>query len=184
VPAWPNTTSPDAPLDFEQTVEDTLLALHQRFNLQEARYDPYQMQASAQRLAKEGVNIVEFPQSVPNLTEASQNLYELIKGTNLQVYPDAAARLAISRAVAVEGSRGWKIAKEKQSHKIDFVVALAMASLAAVKAQQGSYNWRVHVPGHDWINGSDEDEAQAAQAHAERVRRIKEVLLAGGEFPF
>ena len=36
-------------------------------------------------------------------------------------------------AVAVETPRGWRIAKEKQRHKIDVVVALAMASLAAIK---------------------------------------------------
>jgi hypothetical protein len=29
------------------------------------------MQASAQRLQREGIKIEEFPQSVPNLTEAS-----------------------------------------------------------------------------------------------------------------
>ena len=44
-------------------------------------------------------------------------------------------RLAVSRAVAVETSRGWRIAKEKQSHKIDVVVALGMAALGAVKEQ-------------------------------------------------
>jgi phage terminase large subunit-like protein len=76
-----------------------------------------------------------FPQSVPNLTEASQNLYELIKGRNLLAYPDAGIRLAISRAVAVETPRGWRIGKDKQSHKIDVVVALAMAALAAVQTQ-------------------------------------------------
>ena len=41
-------------------------------------------------------------------------------------------RLAISRCVALEASRGWRIAKEKVSHKIVVVVALAMASLRAV----------------------------------------------------
>ena len=41
-------------------------------------------------------------------------------------------RLAVSRCVALETSRGWRIAKEKASHKIDVVVALAMASLGAV----------------------------------------------------
>jgi hypothetical protein len=44
-------------------------------------------------------------------------------------------RLAISRAVAIETPRGWKISKEKQSHKIDVVVALAMACHAAVEGQ-------------------------------------------------
>jgi phage terminase large subunit-like protein len=62
-------------------------------------------------------------------------LFELITGDNLAVYPDAGMRLAISRAVAVETPRGWRIAKEKQSHKIDVVVALAMAAHAAVEGQ-------------------------------------------------
>jgi hypothetical protein len=59
------------------------------------------------------------------------------------------SQLAISRAVAVESSRGWRITKEKQAHKIDMVVALGMAALAAVKAQsEHTYNWR-----GDWISG-------------------------------
>ena len=39
---------------------------------------------------------------------------------------------APSRAVAIETGRGWRISKEKQSHKIDVIVALAMAAHAAV----------------------------------------------------
>jgi phage terminase large subunit-like protein len=133
--------SPDEPLDFEVAIERTLLDLNQRFDVRKVWFDPYQMQTSAQRLQREGIEIEEFPQSVPNLTEASQNLYDLIKGRNLAVYPDADVRLAISRAVAVESARGWRIAKDKQSHKIDVVVALAMAALAAVRAQSESTYW-------------------------------------------
>jgi hypothetical protein len=39
----------------------------------------------------------------------------------------------VQRAIAVETPRGWRIAKEKQSHKIDVVVALGMAALGAVQ---------------------------------------------------
>ena len=81
----------------------------------------------------------EFPQSPGNMTEASQHFYELVRGRNLITYPDADIRLAISRAVAVETARGMRIAKDKQTHKIDVVIALAMAALAAVK-HQSSYN--------------------------------------------
>ena len=93
------------------------------------------MASTAQRLKRAHVPIEEFPQSVPNLTAASQNLFELVQGRNLLLYPDKAMRLAVSRAVAVESSRGWRISKEKQSHKIDVVVALAMACHAAVESQ-------------------------------------------------
>jgi hypothetical protein len=41
--------------------------------------------------------------------------------------------------VAKETPRGWKISKEKQSHKIDAVVALAMACYAAVGRRDYSH---------------------------------------------
>ena len=82
------------------------------------------MAASAQRLIAAGLPMEEFPQSPPNLTAASQNLYELIQSGGLAVYHDPGMRLAVSRAIASEGSRGWKIDKAKQAHKIDVVIAL------------------------------------------------------------
>lgn len=128
--------SPNAPLNFEATIERALLELGDRFDVAEVRYDPYQMQSSAQRLKARGVPMREFPQTVPNLTEASQNLYDLLKDRAFIFYPDDDIRLAMQRAVAVESTRGWRIAKEKQAHKIDIVVALGMAALAAVRGGQ------------------------------------------------
>jgi hypothetical protein len=62
-------------------------------------------------------------------------------------------RLAVSRAVVSESSRGWKLDKLKQAHHIDVVVALSMACLAAVKGQ-GEY-------GYDLFNGAfDGDEVE------------------------
>lgn len=131
--------SPTDPLDFESTIEAHLLALSKRFSVREIRYDPYQMISSAQRLVRQGLPMIEFAQSVPNLTEASTSLYESIKARGIVAYPDSNIRLAMSRAVAVEGPRGWKISKEKVSHKIDVIVALAMACLAA--RQGGQSTW-------------------------------------------
>ena len=59
-----------------------------------------------------------------------------MKSTNLIAYSDDAVRLAVHRAVALETSRGWRIAKEKQSHKIDVVIALEQAALGAVQGGQ------------------------------------------------
>jgi phage terminase large subunit-like protein len=124
------------PLNFEQTVERTVLDLCSRFSVRGVFYDPYQMAAVAQRLQGAGVAMREYPQTVGNLTAMGSNLYELIKAGNLVAYPDADIRLAMTRAVAVETPRGWKITKEKQSHKIDVVIALAMASLACIDRAQ------------------------------------------------
>jgi phage terminase large subunit-like protein len=136
--------SPDDPLDFETTIEATLLDLAGRFKIRKAIFDPYQMQPVAQRLRRAGIPIEEFPQSVGNLTSIGQNLYDLISGRNLVAYPDTVMRLAISRAVAIETSRGWRISKEKASHKIDVVVALAMACHAAVvKGVSAKVTWEI-----------------------------------------
>jgi hypothetical protein len=126
--------TPGQPIDFELAIEATLLDFAKRFAVRKVLFDPWQMQAVAQRLVQRGLRITEFPQTSPNLTEASQNLYDLITGRNLVLYPDPLMRLAASRAVALETSRGWRIAKEKASHRIDVVVALAMAAYAATKS--------------------------------------------------
>ena len=126
--------SPDGPLDFENTIEATVLDFAQRFRVVEVRFDPYQMQASAQRLISRHVKMVEFSQHPGHLTEAGSNLYELIKGRNLVAYPDEPNPAGGERSIAVETARGWRIAKEKQNHKIDVVIALAMSALASVRS--------------------------------------------------
>jgi phage terminase large subunit-like protein len=106
--------------------------------LRKVLFDAWQMQAVAQRLTRAGLRIEEFPQSPGNLTAASQNLFELIQAQNLVAYPDAGMRLAISHVIASETPRGWRITKEKQSHKIDVVIALAMAAYATVQGHNES----------------------------------------------
>jgi phage terminase large subunit-like protein len=101
----------------------------------------------------------------------------LIKGKNLVVYPDAALRLAISRAVAIESSRGWRIAKEKQAHKIDVVIALGMACLAAVK-NQSTYD----TSGRWIIDDAPPPEDPAIVK--QRRDRLVQLLMHGGEMPF
>src|SRR5215471_18319011 len=120
------------PLDFEATIARTVRELMRRFAVRGVFYDPFQMAAVAQRLQAAGVPMREFPQTVGNLTEIASGLYELVKARAIVAYPDADIRLAISRAVAIETGRGWRITKEKQAHKIDIVVALAMAAHAAM----------------------------------------------------
>ena len=62
-------------------------------------------------------------------------------------------RLAASRAVLVESSRGQRLDKTKQAHHIDVIVALSLAALAAVKNEGSSYSlWS------GWLDDGDEDE--------------------------
>jgi phage terminase large subunit-like protein len=165
--------SPTDPLDFEATVERTLIELCQSFRVREIRYDPYQLVAVAQRLTKARLPMVEFPQTSGNLTEASSNLYDLIQGKNLTVYPDAPLRLAISRAVAIESGRGWRITKEKASHKIDVVVALAQAALGAAK-QEGRFKTTIGP-----LFGSSSPLAAWRARGAAQLREQRETPISG-----
>ena len=160
--------SPDEPLDFEATIERTLLELRERFAVCRIVCDPWQMTSVMQRLLNQGLPIEEFPQSPANLTAASQNLYELIESQNLVVYPSEAMRLAISRAVAVETPRGWRISKQTQSHKIDVVIALAMACLAAIRGKAEDF----YDLSGNWVSGTpDQQPEQRRSAYAEALDR-------------
>ena len=161
--------SPDAPLNFEATVEATVLDLARRFQLRKCVFDPYQMQSTSQRLLAAGIKVEEFPQSSPNLTAASQNLFDLIRGGNLRLYPDAAMRLALSRCVATETPRGWRIAKEKVSHKIDIIIALAMAAYAAVQGASTS--------GYDRTWSGWQDDAGGKEGVDRNTEAFKDQLL-------
>ena len=152
----------DQPIDFE-AVEATLMDLSKRFNIRKVLYDPNQMVAVAQRLARAGLKFEEFAQTPNNLTTAAQNLFELITGHNLVCYPDAAMRLAVSRCVAIESARGWKIDKTKQSDRIDVVIALMMSALAAVRGQ-GESNFLTDYS--LWVDDGLKDPEAAARSWA------------------
>jgi hypothetical protein len=123
--------SASQPLQFA-SVEATIKELSHRFTFQKVLCDPWQMSATVQRLVAAGLPVEEFPQTSGNLTQISQNLHELIEGGNLVLYADESMRLAASRAVAVETARGFRIDKAKALHKIDVIVALALACHGAV----------------------------------------------------
>ena len=120
------------PLDLETTMEAYILELHRGYNLLRVNYDPFQFHRSAVTLAKTGLPMQEYPQTVPNLTEMGQNLYDQVHGGSVVFYPDKELRKEATVAIAKETTRGLRIAKEKTSQKIDQVVALAMAVAGAV----------------------------------------------------
>jgi hypothetical protein len=68
-----------------------------------------------------------------NCTLMGQTLFDLLNGRNLKLYPSAELRQQALSTVAIENPRGWRIAKEKASKKIDAIVAVAMASVGAVQ---------------------------------------------------
>jgi len=107
------TPTPGDPIDFEATIERTLREWRERFRLRQVLFDPFQMAAVSQRLARERIPIEEYPQTVPNLTAATSNLFDLISARQLVLYPDAGMRQVVSHAIIVESSRGWRLDKTR-----------------------------------------------------------------------
>jgi phage terminase large subunit-like protein len=139
------TPKQDEPLDLEETIEAYLLdSRRRRFHIHRVLYDPFQMARSAVTLKRAGLPMEEYPQTTGNLTAAGQNLFELVRGRNLRMYPDDELRGHALNAVAVDTGRGWRLAKEKSSRKIDGVVALSFACLDALRSAWSPM--RISVP--------------------------------------
>jgi phage terminase large subunit-like protein len=156
------TPSAGDPIDFEATIERTILEWDEKFLLRKCLFDPFQLVSVMQRLQRAGVQIEEYAQTIPNLTAATSNLLDLISARQLILYPDQQMRLAVSRAVMIESSRGFRLAKHKAQHRIDSIVALSMAALGAVKGQgESSYPSDL-----SWVSGPTlaDPEAEAAAA--------------------
>jgi phage terminase large subunit-like protein len=123
---------PREPLDIEATVEAYLRQLHSRYCLRKILVDPYQLHRSTMTLKAAGLPIEEYPQTTANTTQMGQTLYDLLNGKNIELYPASDLREHALNTVAIEHQRGFRIAKEKTDKKIDAIVALAMACVAAI----------------------------------------------------
>ena len=124
------------PMDLEATMEAYIKDLANNFRIGEVRYDPWQLHRSATTLQQANVNMVEFAQTVGNMTDAGQALYDAIKHKTLKLYQDDELRKEACFAIGKETPRGMRIVKEKASHKIDAIVALAMAVLGSSSATE------------------------------------------------
>jgi phage terminase large subunit-like protein len=150
------------PIDLEETVEKYLIDLSRDFNLQVAYYDPYQLHRSAVTLKKKGLFMKELPQTVGNTIDFSQTLYDLIQFGNIEFYPSPEVRRHVKSCKAKEMDRGYRIVKESHSEKIDIAVALAMASLGAVKSFNQEREEKPQIihseGGYVWVENPDEPE--------------------------
>jgi phage terminase large subunit-like protein len=118
------------PMDLEVTMEAYLRFLAKDFTLCAALFDPYQFHRSSMTLKKDGLPMVEYPQTVANMTEAGQGLFDLVEYGNLVLYPCKDLRYEATCAIGKDTGRGLRIIKDKSSAKIDQIVALAMAAQA------------------------------------------------------
>jgi len=148
-------------INFQRTIEQTMLSWNRRYKIVDCYFDPYQMLRSAQALIAERIKMTEFPQTVTNMVSATQSLDELIHSQNLRLYANATLRQHILSASTKEHAQGLRLVKSNRAKKIDAAIALAMCVEAAMQhfltgsQRKGS----VYVPDRD----PDSDDFSAAE---------------------
>jgi len=121
-------------IDLE-AVKNEILRLHENRQLAAVYYDPYQMASIGIELERAFVRVREFPQTNQR-TEADQQLYDAVVGGGLAHPDNPDLNEHIRNAIAVESVRGFRLAKDKTSMKIDLAVALSMSLYGTMLEQQ------------------------------------------------
>jgi phage terminase large subunit-like protein len=112
-------------LDVEQAVREAA----KRYRVREVAYDPYAFTHSAQVLAAEGLPLVEFQQSPPRQTAATNDLFSGAINARFTHSGDADLRRHVLNATVLESDKGIRLAKTshtKRAGKIDLATALMM----------------------------------------------------------
>jgi len=125
-------------VDLEAGLGEEVLRLNRAGQLSTLYADNYQLHTLILKWRREGIGVVELPQTAAR-TEADQALYDAIIGRTLVHYGDPVLDEHISNAVAVESPRGFRLAKHKTTQKIDAAVALSMALYGALSQRESNY---------------------------------------------
>lgn len=120
-------------VDLEETIGAEVLRLHHLGVVSSVIFDPYQLHSQGLTWERAGIRCIEMPQSAQR-TESDQALYDAILSRTLAHCGDPTLTEHIQNAVAVETPRGFRLAKEKTSKKIDCAVSLSMSHFGAVES--------------------------------------------------
>ena len=148
VKVWEKTENspPDWTVPIEE-VEEEIRAACKKYRVREIVCDPYRWARSMQILSREGLPVVEYPQTPERMVPATQRLYEAVM--NGGVVHDGNQILARHMANATlkvdfRGSRLVKVSKGS-SAKIDSAIATVMAfDRAVVRGARGS-GWLTYL---------------------------------------
>jgi hypothetical protein len=122
-------------VDLAETIGAEVKRLHEAGQIEAIVCDPYQLHSLIIEWEKAGIKVIELAQSSGRV-EADQSLYDAVIGRAIRHYNDPTLNEHIKNAIAIETPRGYRLAKEKTSQKIDAAVALSMAHYGALNGQK------------------------------------------------
>jgi phage terminase large subunit-like protein len=115
-----------AEIDFDVIRED-VKQLSSRFHVNEVAYDPWRATQLAHQLAKDGATVVEFRQTVQNMSPAMKELMAAVKSGRFHHDGNPALTWMVSNVVAKEDAKeNIYPRKDRPEQKIDGPVALMM----------------------------------------------------------
>lgn len=123
------TVTPGSATDYGW-IEDRLKQLAGQFDVLSVGYDPWQAQYLAQRLQSEGLELVEYRQTVQNMSEPMKELEAAVASGNFQHDGDPALTWCMGNVMARLDEKGnvYPTKDSKDSpNKIDAAVALIMS---------------------------------------------------------
>ena len=118
-------------------IEDGLLEDASDFDVQRVAYDPFQATQLSQRMAEQGLPMVEMRPTVLNFSEPMKQLEALVLEGRLHHDGDPIMTWMVSNVVChVDAKDNIYPRKERSENKIDGVVALIMALGRAILVQE------------------------------------------------
>lgn len=116
-------------------VEDAVARAAEQFDLDTLGVDPYLSRTLTPRLMERGVNVVEIPQDMRNLSPAMKELERLIRSHEMLHEHNTAARWCFGNVrCAVDGNENIKPMKNRSIGRIDMTVAWIIAEAVALLA--------------------------------------------------
>jgi phage terminase large subunit-like protein len=106
--------------------------LADRFEVRAVSFDPRFFADTAQRLADEGIPMVEVPQQTERMVPIVGRTFEMIKRGELSHDGDSLLAQQVLNAIPRHSERGFTLQKNKSRGRIDGAVALCLAVDQAV----------------------------------------------------
>jgi phage terminase large subunit-like protein len=125
--------TPGNAVDYD-FVEARIIALSKQYEITALCPDPWNSQMLTQRLSKEGINIVEIPQTLAMMSPAMKESERMLKTGVMTHEKNPVARWCFGNIhIATDGNENIKPMKNKSKDRIDLIVALINAMAMAVK---------------------------------------------------
>jgi hypothetical protein len=128
-----------------EAVEDELIAVSRRFRLKKLFSDPWQMQASIQRLRGK-LPVTEFRFTSESVRRLSEALYTAISTGRMRLYPDKELESELLALNAVQKGYGWRVDHSSGAYS-DRAMAIGMCLTELLTRPTGSILNAIRFPG-------------------------------------